>query len=529
MTEITFITSNPVKIAHARYLCEGYDVSILRYKKFFYGVGYHEPRIFDRDELLKESFNDAVTRWKKYVSNSGNRLFFIEDTSVRIDALSDSDKEIPGVDIKYWMQENTFESLDKQLKDRGNNRKVCVTSHVVLFLTDVLKKRLKTEVDFKMFTSSSEGSIVDQECSISPSILYPWLDNRSFNKWFVPKGFSAPISSLSIEDANQGDFRRGAFQEMLLFLKENDQICETPHAPFDLRLQFSDVFIVCGPTCSGKTTLGKYLVDKYGYYHIEASDFMTLHYFETHGTKFQIDKHVFAAEVLKTAPGFVVERVLRFLQMRGVYDRFVITGFRTKSEVESFLKAFRPTRTRIVFLNADMNIRYERWTRRRRERDTYSRERFEAIDSVQQGMGVGEILGLDGVAQFDNNRDGLTDYYTRFTGMFLSEEPDELMFNEKELYKADKISLEKAILITLALAYRDDEGAFFTTTEISKLINMHFKSISKNKNNISRYFNQEYHLYYEIKKEDNGKIKYKISPIGYSEAMLLLRNMCACI
>ena len=44
----------------------------------------------------------------------------------------------------------------------------------------------------------------------------------------------------------------------------------------------------------------------------------------------------------------------------------------------------------------------------------------------------------------------------------------------------------------------------------------------KNKNNISRYFNQSYYLYYEIKK-DNKINKYKISPIGYSEAILIMR------
>ena len=71
MTDITFITSNQTKIAHARYLCRNYDVNILQYKKLFYGVGYHEPRIYDRSELLKESFEDAVKRWKKNVSNYG--------------------------------------------------------------------------------------------------------------------------------------------------------------------------------------------------------------------------------------------------------------------------------------------------------------------------------------------------------------------------------------------------------------------------------------------------------------------------
>ena len=58
MTDITFITSNPTKLAHARHLCKEYDINILQYKKFFYGKGYVEPRIYDREVLLEESIND---------------------------------------------------------------------------------------------------------------------------------------------------------------------------------------------------------------------------------------------------------------------------------------------------------------------------------------------------------------------------------------------------------------------------------------------------------------------------------------
>lgn len=135
MTDITFITSNLTKLAHARYLCRNYQVNILHYKKFFYGVGYEEPRIYDRKQLLAESFKDTVARWKKNVTECDNRLFFIEDTSVKIDALSESENEVPGVDVKYWMRKINFNLLDQELRKKGNNRKCSVTSHVMLFLT----------------------------------------------------------------------------------------------------------------------------------------------------------------------------------------------------------------------------------------------------------------------------------------------------------------------------------------------------------------------------------------------------------
>ena len=94
MTDLTFVTSNQTKLAHARYLCRDYHVNILSYKKFYYGIGYDEPRIFDRKQLLTASFYDAAARWKRNVSGSEERIFFIEDTSMRLDALSDDKNEI---------------------------------------------------------------------------------------------------------------------------------------------------------------------------------------------------------------------------------------------------------------------------------------------------------------------------------------------------------------------------------------------------------------------------------------------------
>lgn len=56
------------------------------------------------------------------------------------------------------------------------------------------------------------------------------------------------------------------------------------------------------------------------------------------------------------------------------------------------------------------------------------------------------------------------------------------------------------------------------------MINRYFKVLERNKNNVSRYFNQSYYVYYEVKYE-NRKNRYKISPIGYSEAMSIIRNL----
>lgn len=524
MTDITFVTSNQTKLAHARYLCRNYQVNILHYKKFFYGKGYIEPRVDDRTILLSESFKDAVRRWKKYVTERDNRLFFIEDTSVKIDALSDDNNEVPGVNVKFWMQETNFEALDSELRKRGNNRRCSVTSHVMLFLTDDLRKKLKNSEGYILFKSTANGVVTKKEHHIKTQMLYPWLDSKTFNKWFVPEGYDLPVSMLNIKEADAGDFRKGAFEQMLDFLAKNDVIRNRRYIDSQVYLQFYDSFVVTGRTCAGKTTIGKYMVEKYGYYHIEASEFMTQRLLETQGTMSDVDKHEFASEVLKVDPLFVANRLVDFMHENDIIDKFVITGFRTQAEVEAFRKSFHGSRLNYIFISSKYEERCKRWMRRHREVDFYTEDRFKAIDGVQEGMGVGNISEMRGIYLFDNNIDGLPSFYKRFRSKFLRgivQEP--IRINKKEL-RICSITLEKAILITLAIEYQKDEKRLFTTTEIAHLVNKYFKTLERSKNNVSRYFNQAYYVYYEVSYE-NRRNRYRLSPIGYSEAIKTIKNI----
>lgn len=523
MTDITFITSNPTKLAHARHLCKGYDVNILQYKKLFYGVGYEEPRLFDRNKLLEESINDAIVRWKKNVSNYGDRLFFIEDTSVRIDALSDDYNEVPGVDVKYWMQSHNFAQLDAELKKKGNNRRVSVSSHIILFLTNELKKKLKTEKDHIVFKSSSQGTVVQKEQKIDTQILYPWLDNKTFNKWFVPDGFDVPISMLDITEADKSDFRKEAFEQMFIFLREHDEIKHIQKNLIVYRLHFNPLYVVCGPTCAGKSTIGRLLLEKYDYYHIEASDFMSLRYFETHGTKFSVDKNVFAAELLKVNPLFVVESTINYIISKKIFDNFIITGFRTSDEVENFFKMFPSQNMKLIYITADSSVRYARWINRQRDAVDYTQDRFDQINKLQEEMGLLKIKEMKNAIQYENNKVGISAFYNDFQEKIIGTIPTSKEIDISPIISIPKTLLEKAILFILAMEYRKNESLYYTTTEISHLINNTFKGLTKNKNNISRYFNQAYYPYYEIRKE-NGKNKYKLSPTGYSEAIFTIRE-----
>ena len=284
MFELTFFTSSNIKINHAIHLCKDYTMNVIGHKKKFYGKGYEEPRIQDRDELLEQSINSALKQWSKNISNPDKKFIFIEDTSVIIHSLSNADKEVPGVDIKYWMQENNFESVDSLLKEHGNDRGVTVRSDVLLSLPDTL--RGNNSKPYIRFTSETHGKIVEREFDFTTNPVYPWLDNKTFNKWFIPDGCSSPISMLDISEADKHDFRAGAFREMLDFLEKNNKI-KRKDAGDSLTTMMqvglpigNPLFIVSGPTCAGKTTLAEFMVINYGYYHIEASDFMYLKSFE---------------------------------------------------------------------------------------------------------------------------------------------------------------------------------------------------------------------------------------------------------
>jgi adenylate kinase family enzyme/inosine/xanthosine triphosphate pyrophosphatase family protein len=514
-------------LSHARYLAAKYNINIFHYKKKFYGVGYTEPRILDRDKLLEESINDAIKRWRKNVSENDTQLFFIEDTSVKIDALSDDKNEIPGVDVKYWMQGMNFSLLDSDLKKRGNNRKASVTSHVVLFLTKNIQEKLKFDKKYIVFKSTSYGSVTEVEYTFETQILYPWLDSKTFNKWFVPEGFSIPISMLDIDDADKSDFRRDAFGQMFDFLGRCDNIshicANMKISKEDRFLPFDPLYIISGPTCAGKSTIGKYLLESVGYYHIEASDFMSIKYLETHGTNFAIDKNVFAAELLKVNPFVVVESILKYINLKKIFNKFVVTGFRTVNEILYFLKLFSNYDKRIIYITADFDVRFNRWLNRQRDNTEYTREKFIKINELQEKMGMSNISKMQNTICYENNSNRLDVFYNEFQKKFIDDGllPKKI---ENDLDSIQKLSLEKAILVVLAIEYRKDEDHYYTTTEISRLINNIFRNLNKSKNNVSRYFNQSYYPYYEIKRYGNKK-KYKLSPTGYSDAEFIVQKI----
>lgn len=119
MLDITFFTSDPTKLAHARYLAEKHPIRIKGFRQRTYHADYFEPRTQSRHELLEASYESAVAQSRKAGILNKRHFFILEDTSVRIDALSGEGEEVPGLDVKYWMREATLKDLNASIERSG--------------------------------------------------------------------------------------------------------------------------------------------------------------------------------------------------------------------------------------------------------------------------------------------------------------------------------------------------------------------------------------------------------------------------
>lgn len=533
MHELVFFTSNRTKLAHARYLCREYDIEITQFREKTFRASYQEPRLSDRKLLLEVSYENALALWnKEFPVEKVDKIFFIEDTSVVIPALSSDDIEVPGVDVKYWMRETNFSSLDAMLRAKGNDRRAIVRCDLILHIPPKWRKVWGIEQSYVSFTSMSEGHITETEHSFTTNPLYPWLDCKSFNRWFVPSGKTRPISMLPIKQADKHDFRVGAFKEMLRFLEQHGLVYRRQNSTSLIQNSFNfapPLFLVSGPSCAGKTTLAEHLSCHHGYYHVEASDFMYLSYYQRHGTSANVKIGDYAERALRDKPEIVAEQIVKHLAHTPNWPT-ILTGFRSPHEVEWFKQHYGGKfPLEIIYVTSDQKDRYKRCLRRAREDATQSFDAFRKRDIQQQKMGLGEIELLETTIILNNDKT-LQDYIEEFEDHYSTDLDRAKNLLPEKLSSLQVTKLENLILASLALEWGTKK--YFTTSEIARLINFHYPSLArpKNKNNVSRYFNQTYHPYYEIRVEE-GKRKYRLSNTGYGRALILRslgnNNPCA--
>ncbi|WP_210168203.1 hypothetical protein, partial [Bosea thiooxidans] len=214
-----------------------------------------------------------------------------------------------------------------------------------------------------------------------------------------------------------------------------------------------------------------------------------------------------------------------------VTDPIVISGFRSPLEVE-FLRQAMKTHGRASterFVGAKEEIRYARLQARARPGDNLTLDQFRERDRQQQRMGLDLISDLPDMLAIRN--EGSLDAYL--------EQVDELAGGgsglDLDIPKAisaldcvREVALQEAILIALLTVWENTESRkFYTTTEIAALISSVFRSIQpKHKDNVSRYFNQDFYAYYEISSAPSrGKRRYRLSNTGYGIAIKAIREV----
>lgn len=527
MRQLIFFTGNQTKLAHARYVAEGYPISIVGFRQRTYHAGYDEPRLTSRDDLLRASYISAVEQCEKAGISLDGNAFILEDTSVRIEAFSDSETEFPGTEVKFWMAEQNFANLDRRLIELGNNRRVSVRSDVLLHVPRSQRQAWKTNDDYIVFVGTQSGSIVEREHNFETNLVFPWLDNRTFNKWFQPDGFDTPFGSLGIEDADKVDFRRHSFQDLFQFLMEMGYAANTK-TQLKLSLDRSPTILLCGYTCCGKTTAAQWLAREFGYLHVEASDFMHLSYLYRHGYKGPIKIGDYAEEALKQKPHIAAEKVVEYILNHSAAP-VVISGFRSLAEVQYAERRLAEAGKDLVkcFIEADQDKRFERLRNRMRNDDELDIAKLQMRDDQQGRMGLDRIQMSNGFRHITNNS-GIYDYTKKIRRLVNQDTRNamDIGHNIQTAANIKEIKLEDAIKIALLTAWEDDERRrSFTTTEIARMIRDTFPNVvPKHKDNVSRYFNQDFYPYYEITGDEERR-KYRLSNTGYGEAIKALRDV----
>lgn len=530
MLKLIFFSTNRTKLAHVRYMAEGYPVSIESFRRKTFYASYTEPRIDCREELLRMSYESALEQAENSGINTKKRFFFLEDTSATVEALSTEGQEVPGVNIKYWMKDTRFKELDKVLT-QCSNRHVTVRSDILLHIPETFRREWGIKENYLVFVGTQEGSVVENEQKIETNLVFPWLDNKTFNKWFVPHGEAKPLSSLPIEVADKYDFRRHAFSKMMRFFEQNglyESSFEQRSLALEKTCQYSSpVLILCGFPCAGKTTLSQYLVREYAYIHIEASDFMYLSFYLRHdlGTGVRISD--FAEEALNQKPEIAAEKVAEYIKTLDDAP-IVVSGFRSIKEVEwleNELERWENSRTLTVgFIEAEQSTRFKRSNRRRRDGEGITIDRFKEQEAQQIRMGLNGILSFPNRTIVPNEGTFEEFFYEAERRLEPSNKSRHGSKIDFSIFRdhSKNIGLEAPILMALLCNWEDGEDRpYFTTTEIAKLINKLFPSMKpKHKDNVSRYFNQDFYAFYEMFSDlDENKRKYRLSNTGYGRAV----------
>lgn len=362
---------------------------------------YEEDYTSGKHGLFERAIREIVNRL------GANSLFFVEDTSVRIDALSEED-DFPGLGVKEWFASTTFAELNEQLEKAGNDRRATVFSDIALFVPGLSR--------LVVVGGKTRGTVAGTAPRFAPNAEYPWLTPQTFNGWFVPEGASHRLGEMELEESLDHDFRAKALRELLGRLDEFTAVLRLPTGSYvqpwpEVGISQPTLFpslpllIVVGRVCAGKTTFGEYAVATNGSLHIEASGVMRALAKAT-GVREATPAATARALLSRMGPD-VIAREIEDRFGRDLDSGAVITGFRTLEEI-LYMRQRRPG-CLVVLVDCGERIRFERNLARGRGSPTDEFEEFRALDRDQWGFGL--LRRVDDVCDLRiTNEDSMTEF-----------------------------------------------------------------------------------------------------------------------
>jgi dephospho-CoA kinase/inosine/xanthosine triphosphate pyrophosphatase family protein len=325
-------------------------------------------------------------------------IFFVEDTSLRLEALSDS-SDFPGLKVKEWFASSTFEDVDRLIKERGGDRRAVVKSDIALYVPGL------SHIVF--FHGETAGTVAISPPTFSGSVQYPWLTPTTFNGWFIPDGATKRLGEMEFEESLEFDFRAKSLSKLITRLEEMNASLNLGSGFYTVRkvevshpeeqLTFRglltpeegepQVLLVIGHKCAGKTTFSDYLTGRDGVMVYEASS--VLRQLATDAGK-SVDTADDAYSFLREhGLDCVAEAIANYLD-RGKAAVNVITGLRTVEEI--FLLAQRFPQARILLIDSDARTRFERHLKRARDTDVQSFRDFQKQDEKQAAFGALRVV-----------------------------------------------------------------------------------------------------------------------------------------
>jgi inosine/xanthosine triphosphate pyrophosphatase family protein/dephospho-CoA kinase len=379
---VFFYTSNLAKFLQARVVFDRSGLVLQHFRSK--SDPYREDYSGGKEVLLERAIQEIIS------SVGASSLFFVEDTSLRLESLSTPMEDFPGLTVKEWFGRTSFKELDAELKAKGNNRRAVIKSDIALHLPGL------THPVF--FRGNTEGIVADSPPSFEENSQYPWLTPASFNGWFIPDGCEKRLGEMSLEESWEFDFRTRCLESVIQRLEEYTALLNIP-GPYYVRkvlaesaqqLKFSafeptgNALMVVGHTCAGKTTFGEYAAHSHNLLFIEASSILRV--VEDRVGISDPEPFVAAKNTLESLGPDVVARKILELYSDQLDRGFVITGFRTIEEVEVIRTHF--PYVRVILVEASERTRFQRLIERVRTPKVKSLEEFRNLDEQQWSFGL---------------------------------------------------------------------------------------------------------------------------------------------